>query len=320
MGDTTSKLGLYLAGGGSSGQHGADEIADVDNAVNDNLAKLEAATGFQLVTSGSRPSNPYLGMVILESDTGKGYVWSGLIWMQIIDLNQIGGLGGTTAARDAYWGLPGTGTSVGEVTDRATLANKGPLWFNTDKGYEERYFAKTGDTGATSGNVAATPAWYPSGAGLKPYAGVNFKAGTTVNIGSGMTVITTNSTFFKEQSAPVGGVTYGKIDGTAPGLRLIPGIDGIWRLNANTTLNVANFNLLVKKNSVTADYVGLVGLDSAGSATGLTVAAANISKEIRLSATDFLIFAVHSSSAGAFSNGFEENTEFSLEWVRPRTT
>lgn len=78
MGDSTAKLGLYLPGGGSTGSHGADESADIDK-INANMQILDGATGFQVVTSTTKPTTHYDGMPILVSDAPDGNkleVWS----------------------------------------------------------------------------------------------------------------------------------------------------------------------------------------------------------------------------------------------------
>jgi hypothetical protein len=66
-----------------------------------------------------------------------------------------GQLRGNTAARDAYWGTAST------PPNRVTLANKYPTWFNTDKGWEEQYFAQFDDGGAASTPVRAVAGWAP---------------------------------------------------------------------------------------------------------------------------------------------------------------
>lgn len=63
---------------------------------------------------------------------------------------------GTTAQRNAYWSEPGT------PEQRVALANKIARWYNTEKGYEEQYFAAYND--ATIGPLTpakATAKWAP---------------------------------------------------------------------------------------------------------------------------------------------------------------
>lgn len=64
---------------------------------------------------------------------------------------------GPTAERDFYYAPPTT------LAQRVALANRRPIWFNTDMGWEEQYFAVSGSAGLTVPGVAvnAPAAWYP---------------------------------------------------------------------------------------------------------------------------------------------------------------
>lgn len=75
MGQTTSRLGLYLPGGGSTGLITPDEPADIDK-INDNMSKIDAEAGVFLCTSSTRPSTPYNGKIIFETDTQETRIWS----------------------------------------------------------------------------------------------------------------------------------------------------------------------------------------------------------------------------------------------------
>lgn len=68
---------------------------------------------------------------------------------------------GSTAERDAAYPTPTTDA------ERAALANRQVLFFNTDTGWEESYYAVTGTPGLiVRGLVAGTaPGWYPTGMG-----------------------------------------------------------------------------------------------------------------------------------------------------------
>lgn len=65
---------------------------------------------------------------------------------------------GPTSERDFLYGVPAT------TAQQAALANRKIVWFNTDKGWEETYYAPTGLAGLTArGLVVGTPAaWYPA--------------------------------------------------------------------------------------------------------------------------------------------------------------
>ncbi|ASM62297.1 minor tail protein [Arthrobacter phage Nightmare] len=68
---------------------------------------------------------------------------------------------GTTADRNLLFGNP--------VTDpaRVALANRQVIWFNTDLGWEESYYATTGKSGlvVTGLRSPAASGWYPTGPG-----------------------------------------------------------------------------------------------------------------------------------------------------------
>lgn len=68
---------------------------------------------------------------------------------------------GTTAQRNALYPVPTTDAQ------RAALANALPVWFNTDLGWMESYYADTGLAGLTApGLVTGSGAgWYPTGRG-----------------------------------------------------------------------------------------------------------------------------------------------------------
>lgn len=66
---------------------------------------------------------------------------------------------GTTAERDSIFGVPSTDPQ------RVELANRKIIWFNTDWGWEEMYFAATGKAGLTAIGLQAfaSSGWYPLG-------------------------------------------------------------------------------------------------------------------------------------------------------------
>lgn len=310
MGETTAKLGMYLAGGGSEGDSTPDEEADVDKAVNDNLKILDAAAGFALVTSTTHPSNPYLGQPIIESDTGLAKYYDGSSFDSLFT-NLTTGLvpSGSSTARDAYWGTPATGVA------RAALALQGARWFNTDKGYEQLYYAQAGDTGAGQ-LLAKTAGWYPSGSGLVPACALFPGTAPGSSFGVGTSVITTQANFFNvSTSEPVGvDFTAPIVNGTGSGVRIIVPFEGVWRIHADAKFNVSIVNLMVKKNSVTADDTGAIAMDS-----GSGVNSDNwrgFDKDVILAASDFLIFAWYSSTAGNIP-GTALNYSMKLSWVRP---
>lgn len=75
MGDYTTRLNLYLPGGGGSGTITPDEPADIDK-LNGNFKKIDLAAGIQFLTSTTHPTSPFDGQQVYESDTKKIVAWS----------------------------------------------------------------------------------------------------------------------------------------------------------------------------------------------------------------------------------------------------
>jgi hypothetical protein len=73
MASTTTRLGLRKPAPSDA----VDVTADLDN----NWDVLDAAAGTTVCTSTSRPSAPYIGQTIRETDTGFAYVWDGTTWV-----------------------------------------------------------------------------------------------------------------------------------------------------------------------------------------------------------------------------------------------
>ncbi|MGY0062854.1 hypothetical protein ACWY4P_41015 [Streptomyces sp. LZ34] len=79
---STSRLGLYKSKSDGS------ELVSYTQDIGQNLDKLDAAVGFQACTSTTRPSTPYSGKPIRETDTARTYVHNGSSpasggWVQI---------------------------------------------------------------------------------------------------------------------------------------------------------------------------------------------------------------------------------------------
>ena len=116
-----------------------DSAADAKD-INDMFKYAENFWGVLPVTSGSLPSSPKDQQLVHETDTGRLRYWDNPAWVTIVpDRDK-----GTTAERDALYPAPGS------PTDRVALANTFPLWFNTQKGYQEQYYAQFDDSGATA--------------------------------------------------------------------------------------------------------------------------------------------------------------------------
>jgi hypothetical protein len=71
MATNTTKLGLI--------KPDFDDVVDVSE-LNDNFDDIDAAVGSTIVTSTTRPTSPWDGQIIYETDTKKSLVWDGSAW------------------------------------------------------------------------------------------------------------------------------------------------------------------------------------------------------------------------------------------------
>jgi hypothetical protein len=74
MATNTTKLGLIKP----------DFVDVVDVAdLNTNADDIDAAVGFAIVTSSTRPSTPWTGQSIFETDTLSAKIWNGTAWVGV---------------------------------------------------------------------------------------------------------------------------------------------------------------------------------------------------------------------------------------------
>jgi hypothetical protein len=85
MATNTTKLGLI--------KPDLTDIVDIGD-LNDNADDIDAAVGAAIVTSTTRPSAPWTGQIIHETDTDKTLVWDGVAWVEtgtaVEDLDDLG--------------------------------------------------------------------------------------------------------------------------------------------------------------------------------------------------------------------------------------
>lgn len=56
------------------------DVVDISE-LNSNADDIDAAVGAAIVTSSTRPSSPWAGQIIFETDTSKSFVWNGSAWV-----------------------------------------------------------------------------------------------------------------------------------------------------------------------------------------------------------------------------------------------
>ena len=74
MATSTTKLGLT--------KPDFVDVVDITD-LNNNADKLDSAIGSTIVTSTTRPSTPFTGQVIFETDTELSFVWDGSAWKPV---------------------------------------------------------------------------------------------------------------------------------------------------------------------------------------------------------------------------------------------
>lgn len=152
----TTRLNLKKPAGGSSGSIPGDDQADIDD-INDNSDIIDEAIGFAPVLSTGLPSVPFNGQPVMLTDASNALkVRSGSSW---VNPGVIGR--GTAAQRDAYWPAPG------DAAARVALASQYALWFNTEKGYLQQYFAQWDDAGVGTAPAKAVHGWGPALSGAR---------------------------------------------------------------------------------------------------------------------------------------------------------
>jgi hypothetical protein len=119
MSASTTRLGLTKPGGGSTGLITPADIVDID-VLNANFDKIDASMGYTIATSGARPSTPFNGQPIFETDTKNEMYWSTAAgrWIPVGVPNAA-----SSALRDALYPAPAGGERV----------------YRTDLGYVQRY-------------------------------------------------------------------------------------------------------------------------------------------------------------------------------------
>jgi hypothetical protein len=80
MATTTTNLGLR--------KPATTDVVNVSTDINDNMDKIDAAVGFQVVTAF--PGTPYIGKGVVRSDqNNRTYIWNGTKWVEIMVLDNI---------------------------------------------------------------------------------------------------------------------------------------------------------------------------------------------------------------------------------------
>lgn len=74
---TTTRLALVKPTAGTA------EPVNVTTQLDNNWDAIDAAIGLTVCTSSTRPSSPFTGQWIFETDTGRTYFWNASVWRQV---------------------------------------------------------------------------------------------------------------------------------------------------------------------------------------------------------------------------------------------
>lgn len=202
MGAYTNRLAIYLMGGGLSGTNVPDEQVDIDK-INAGFVALDAAIGAVVCTSTTRPSSPYNGDLIYETDTRNIRVWvtsvgnwvvpnDNILVATLDDLNVLSAagegqivhvdeLGCNFQAIDTVW-VQITEATVADNTARDTAYGRAAgvykvaataKVYRQDKFWHEEWF--------TTAQGVAVAGWFPV-SGMLPRGKVTRAAAGTINL------------------------------------------------------------------------------------------------------------------------------------------
>lgn len=87
MATTTTKLGLR--------KPATSDLVNVTTDLDTPYDSIDNAVGFTICTSSTRPSTPYAGQAIYETDTKNRLLWSGSLWIHM-SIPNVGSLGSIT--------------------------------------------------------------------------------------------------------------------------------------------------------------------------------------------------------------------------------
>lgn len=177
---STSRLGLYKSKSDGS------ELVSYPQDIGGNFDKLDLATGFQAVTSTTRPSAPYSGKPIAESDTGRLYYSNGSApasgsWVEIASNGASFTLTGTRSIT-----LNGTANTTtkfaalvsGDTNNRFEITADGTNKWGSGSGAVDVQLGRTGV--ARLGVIGSGAALGIGGSYMRPQAGATATVANTL--------------------------------------------------------------------------------------------------------------------------------------------
>lgn len=130
---------------------GEDDIVNVVTDVNENMDTLDLNVNLRVVTSSTRPSSPYTGQLVYETDTGHVSIWNGTDWDNVGAGNSARGrMALTTSTTD---GASLTSASAETLYISATFAAEDGRKYWVETGFSVECTATTAAPGAIDTKV-----------------------------------------------------------------------------------------------------------------------------------------------------------------------
>jgi len=210
MSTTTTRLGLYKTA--SDGSENVNVVTDLLN----NWDSIDLNFGFRSVTSSTRPSSPFTGQIIRESDTSRTLLWNGSSWIDIVNTQgaststvtvttsgATAGAFSVTADGTASAGVVTIVTSstakrafdyrvTGDAVSRVRLdasSTSGTITLGDGTTADVNLYRSAANTLATDDDLAINAA----GKGLKVKEGSNAKMGVTSAMTAGSITVSTTA-------------------------------------------------------------------------------------------------------------------------------
>jgi hypothetical protein len=226
MATNTTKLGLI--------KPDFVDVVDISD-LNSNADDIDAAVGFAIVTSSTRPSTPWTGQSIFETDTGNSFIWDGAVW-------QPGGGGGSIEISSTAPSNPGEGDLWWDsdngnlyiyyddgdsqqwvaangpqvfVGTTAPAGYQGQLWFDSTQGKTYIYYDDGTSAqwvsaigGSLSGNVIQAVSTVKSDVFSASLAGGGSSRASVTGLTASISPASTNSKILVQVSVVIGGLNF----------------------------------------------------------------------------------------------------------------
>lgn len=318
MATTTTRLGLS--------KPATTDLVDIA-VLNGNFDKTDAAAGAYVCTSTTRPSTPYSGQIIYETDTSRSLIWNSATstWLTLVP-------GSTVCTSSSRPSSPVPGQVIYETDTKLTYVYASGAWapvlndkglsafspikvassaardalftspaqgdrvFRTDLQVEEIYFAVYNASTNVSG--AKTAGWFPA-----PNSAIFM--GTASRSAAGSTVYTVGSTGFSYTELSD---IFTWHDATTNPERITPTKEGLYRVTASVQYGAGTVNnrtISITKNGTNISVGAVIAGNSTAPSASATV--------FMNGTTDYFTVTIYQSDTATLT----ASVQFMVEYSRP---